>query len=341
MNEDGDLIDIPYNPVAYEISTPEYLPSIESPKNNPLTVDGVELGRFLFYDPILSLDSTISCSSCHLPEGGFTDNLPVSPGVHGVLGVRSAMSLVNVGFNNNGLFWDGRADGLEAQALLPVEDPREMQETWPRVVEKLKRSDIYPEMFRKAFGIEDTKDIDRDLAAKALAQFQRTLISTNSKFDKWMRNEAVLTEQELRGFSMYIDDDPQLPDLQCDHCHSLSLATSNGYFNNGLQPAQTLKDFKDIGRGKVTGVEKHNGFFRAPTLRNWAYSAPFMHNGSLATMEEVLDHYASGGVYSPNKDPLLDDIEMTPESKEDLLAFLQTLNDEEFINNEKFKSPFK
>lgn len=338
---DSSLTKIPYDPTAFEVDIPDYFPKLENPKDNPLTKEGVELGRFLFYDKLLSVDTSISCASCHLQNGSFTDNLAVSPGVHGVLGDRSAMSLINVGFNYTGLFWDGRSTDLESQALIPVEDPKEMQDTWPNVLDKLRRSERYPTLFRKAFGIENKEEIDRELVAKALAQFQRSIISVDSKFDRFLRGEAVLNDEELWGYSMYIDDTPEITDAQCDHCHSLPFGTSNGYFNNGLQQADNLTDFKDQGRGKVTGIINENGFFRAPTLRNLIYTAPYMHNGSLKTIDEVIDHYASGGHYSPNKDPLIDDITMDDYDKKALKAFLLTLTDEEVLSEEAFKNPFQ
>lgn len=339
--DEGDLTDIPYDPSAMVVNYPDYFPSLEIPEDNALTEEGVDLGRHLFYDKLLSVDTSISCASCHLTSGSFTDNLAVSPGVHGTMGVRSAMTLINVGFNYNGFFWDGRSPDLESQALIPVEDPLEMQDTWENVVAKLRASGLYPEKFRKAFGIEDTEEITRELVVKALAQFQRTIISSESKFDKFLRGETVLTDQELRGYSMYIDDDPTITDAQCDHCHSLPFGTTNAFFNNGLQPAETFADFNDKGRGEVTGRIQDNGFFRAPTLRNWLYTAPYMHDGRLATMEEVIDHYASGGHYSPSRDPLIQDIHLTEQDKADLMAFLLTLNDESVLVEEAYANPFE
>ena len=154
-----------------------------------------------------------------------------------------------------------------------------------------------------------------------------------------MKGEAVLTDDELYGLEMYVDA-PDATDAQCAHCHNLPLMTSDDYFNNGLQEAATLDDFEDLGRGVITG-RVQNGFFRAPTLRNIEYSAPYMHDGSLQTLDDVIDHYASGGKESPNKDPLLDDIFLTEYDKEALKAFLLTLSDEAFINDEAFKDPFE
>ena len=180
-----DLTNIPYNPVDYVIEVPEGFPEMEIPADNPMTMDGVELGRFLFWDPILSADKTMSCGSCHFPAGGFTDTLAVSVGIDGIPGRRSSMALENVGYFYNGLFWDGRAATLEDQALLPVEDPIELHHKWVDIVEEFKTHDFYPEMFRKAFGISNTSEITKELAAKAIAQFERTMVSSGqAKFDQ-------------------------------------------------------------------------------------------------------------------------------------------------------------
>ncbi|MDX1409944.1 MAG: cytochrome-c peroxidase, partial [Saprospiraceae bacterium] len=200
----GDLEDIPYDATPFTPEIPQGFPQLEQPSSNPMTVEGVWLGRKLFFDPILSRDSTMSCSSCHLQSDGFTDGLAVSEGVDGIAGKRSAMSLINAGFMYNGLFWDGRASSLEEQALLPVEDPIELHDTWENVEEKLRGHPDYPADFRRAFGIRDRSEIDRDLAVRAIAQFERTLISTgNSRFDRFMRGEIFLEENEFNGFEMY------------------------------------------------------------------------------------------------------------------------------------------
>ena len=180
----GDLSTIPYNPQSYTIIKPTGFPTMLIPSDNPLTVDGIELGRHLFYDPILSADSTMACAGCHFPEASFTDEKKTSTGIDGISGTRSSMNLANSGYVEKGLFWDGRSNTLEIQALAPVEDPIELHDTWENVEEKLKAHPTYPTMFREAFGIEDTQEITKDLAAKALAQFERIMISSNSRFDK-------------------------------------------------------------------------------------------------------------------------------------------------------------
>ncbi|MEZ4917673.1 MAG: cytochrome c peroxidase [Saprospiraceae bacterium] len=354
-----DLTDIPYSPTAYTILKPDHFPEIAIPADNPMTVEGVQLGRRLFYDPILSGDSTQSCSSCHLPAGSFTDNLATSTGIDGINGKRSAMSLINVAYAWNGLFWDGRSATLETQALAPVEDPIEMHNTWTNAMSSLRNHDTYPELFRKAFGISGCEEMTKEMAAKAIAQFERTLISSgNSKFDQFLAgNSFALEDEEKDGKLMFFDEGLtaglQLPDAECFHCHGGLTLTGNQYFNNGIDSAGTLQDFPDFGRGGFNGNEWDNGKFRAPTLRNIALTAPYMHDGRFQTLEEVLDHYISGGHPGPNKDPFIHPLGFpennggtitysgfTPYHKEALLQFLHALTDTTFINNPDIQNPF-
>ena len=198
-----DLSDISYNPVAVELPDVFPLPVMDIPADNPLTEAGVELGRFLFFDPILSGNEKMACADCHFPKGSFTDNLAVSKGTDGIAGIRSSMSLVNAGYFTKGLFWDGRVKTLEEQALLPVEDVIELHNEWESVVEKIQIHNDYPTRFRKAFGINTTAEITKELAVKAIAQFERSLLSFNSKYDRVVRNEAFFEEDELIGFELF------------------------------------------------------------------------------------------------------------------------------------------
>lgn len=353
-----DLTGVPYSPKAYTVVKPDHFPQVPIPPDNPMTVDGVQLGRRLFYDPILSGDSTQSCASCHLPQGSFTDNRTVSVGIDGIAGRRSAMSLLNIAYATNGLFWDGRSMTLETQALLPVEDPIEMHNTWTNVISKLKTHPTYPELFRKAFGIKNTKEITKELAAKAIAQFERILISSGtSKFDVYLQGDRdILDDDELDGKLMYFEEGGpvNLPDAQCFHCHGGLTLTGNQYFNNGLDEAATLDDFKDKGRGGISKKPSDNGKFRAPTLRNIALTAPYMHDGRFQTLEEVIDHYSSHGKDSPNKDPLIPQVGfpipgtnplqytgLTANHKKALVKFLHTLTDTTFVNNPDIQNPFQ
>lgn len=244
------------------------------------------------------------------------------------------MSIINVGFTKNGLFWDGRSKTLEDQAVLPVEDKIELHTTWPDVEARLQKHANYPTMFRKAFGIKDKSEITKALAVKAIAQFERIIISSNSKYDRFIQGKEKLSDLELTGFNLYLDiPGDNLPDAQCNHCHQLDLATGDDFFNNGLQESATLMDFKDMGKGGVTNQIAENGKMRAVTLRNIMLTAPYMHNGSFATMEDVLNHYASRGKPSPNKDPLVNDVKITAEHKKAIIAFLHTLTDTSYLNN--------
>jgi cytochrome c peroxidase len=338
----GDLTQFQHNPRPYEIEQPEFFSPMEIPSDNPLTIEGVRLGRFLFYDPILSADSSLSCASCHLPELAFADGQKTSQGVTGEFGSRSSMSLINVGYFNNGFFWDGRAQTLEDQALHPIEDPLEMNETWANVEEKLRRNPIYPKMFRQAFPIKNEIEITRDLAIKAIAQFERTLISANSKYDQAVSfdNPTVEYSQlELDGYLLYFRD-IQTNHPGCHHCHAPPLFGGDTYLNNGLDEVQDLNDFNDLGYGAVTGSQFDNGKFKTPSLRNIELSAPYMHDGRFETLEEVLEHYSSGGHYADNLDPNITGFTMTQYEKEALLAFLKSLTDDRFFEQSEIKNPF-
>ncbi len=317
-------------------STPYPLPQpwgfgkMEVPTNNPMTVQGVKLGQQLFFDPILSADSTMSCGSCHLPNRGFTDNLPVSRGIHGKSGVRSSMSLMNIGYMDTGLFWDGRVMRLEDQALLPVADSSELAHQWSQVEWDLRQDPKYRQAFSDAFGIRDTLSLTRDLVVKALAQYERSLVSSgNSRYDRFRAGTLKLTPDEQIGYDLFFDISPAVKDAECGNCHNAPLFTTNEYVNNGVQAAKTLADFKDLGRGAITGNHYDNGKFRIPTLRNITLTAPYMHDGRFATLEEVIDHYNDGGQISPNIHSLVRPLGLTEKEKGQLLAFLRTLTDEE------------
>lgn len=341
---EDELIEAPYNPQPYELVYPERFPRPILPEDNPLTDEGIALGRNLFYDPILSSDSTLSCGTCHNPRLSFTDGQATSLGVLGLRGRRSSMSLANLAFNANGFFWDGRSATLEEQALLPIEDHLEMNETWENVEEKLRRHPQYPALFRKAFGIERKSEITRELAAKAIAQFERTLVSYNSRFDKivW-EQQGWPTDSEQRGRDLFFvefagntQDHPG-----CSHCHGSALFTENRYFNNGISDVDGLEGFPDKGLGEVTGNIYDNGKFRAPSLRNIELTAPYMHDGRFNTLEEVLGHYASGGHGVINEDANIQPFTLTEQDKQDLIAFLKMLTDTTFVNKPEFQNPFE
>ncbi len=338
---EADLTDIPYQPHSYALEEPEGFVRMEVPPENPLTIEGVELGRQLFYDPILSADSTVSCATCHLPALAFSDGRPVSIGVKGRPGRRNAPSLVNVGYYYKGLFWDGRAATLEEQALHPVRDEREMAASWPAVVERLRRHPRYPHLFRQAFGIRHASQIDSLLVARALAQFQRTLISADSRFDRVKRlGIEEFSPAEKRGWTIFFDASMDVPHAECGHCHIDPLFTTQEFVNNGVEPVGADGHYPDPGRREVTGNRWDEGKFRVPTLRNIALTAPYMHDGRFATLGEVVDHYTSGGHFSDNVDPNVRQLKMEKRDKADLIAFLHTLTDTGFVNNPAFGNPF-
>jgi cytochrome c peroxidase len=339
----GGLADIPYNPTAFDLKIPASFPKMEIPTDNPLTTEGVALGRFLFFDKLLSANGTMACASCHLPEMNFTDGKATSKGVDNLDGRRSAMSLENIGFVNKGLFWDGRTKTLEEQALLPVEDPIELHNKWTQLIDKLKTHADYPTRFRKAFGITEASEITKELAAKALAQFERTFLSGNAKVDKIFKREDEFTNDEYSGYLLFFNA-AGAPDAQCGHCHTTPFYSSNDFFNNGLDSVSNLLNFKDLGRGIVTKKESDNGKFRVPSLRNIELTAPYMHDGRFKTLEEVVEHYASGGHYADNIDPFIPQIKavnLTAKQKKQIILFLKTLTDTSFVRNTAFQDPFK
>ena len=326
-----------YNPTPYSLEIPSTLPPIAIPLDNPLTEEGVALGRMLFYDPILSGDETQACASCHMQASGFTDSARFSTGIDGLQGGRNAMVAFNLAWSPT-MFWDGRAGSLEEQALGPVINPIEMHETWPNATEKLNVHSEYPDLFKKAFDIDE---IDSNYVVKAIAQFERTLISGNSKWDKWIRGEVMLTEQELRGWDLFNIDGPYVG-ADCFHCHGAPHFTDFTFHNNGLDTDET---FFDLGLYEVTESNLDKAKFKTPTLRNIEVSGPYMHDGRFTSLEEVVEHYNSGGHSSSTVDPLMKNIGegllLSPEDKLALVAFLRTLTDEEFLSNQDFSNPFE
>ncbi len=326
------------------IPEPESFAAIIYPPDNPTTRAGLALGRDLFFDPILSVDSTISCGTCHQPERAFTDGLEKSIGIYGRVGRRNAPGLTNVGYLYETLFWDGRADNLEAQALHPIAEANEMGGSWPLVISKLRgHADYWPRL-QKAFGLTAKKELTPDHVGKALAQFQRSLISGDSKYDRVEQGVETYDELEALGHAIFFDlaDDPSgefanLPTGECAHCHTPPHFTNQRFFNNGLDLARDLADFEDAGRGAITKNPFDRGMFRTPTLRNISLTAPYMHDGRMKNLAEVIDHYNSGGQYAENRSANVFPLGLDKRQKAGLLAFLQTLTDTSFVNNENYR----
>lgn len=319
----------------HTIEIPNYISSsfignLPEPADNSTTVEGVALGRRLFYETLLSGDNTMSCASCHIQQDAFSDINQFSTGITGEMGDRQAMAVINLAWDDK-FFWDGRAHSLEDQALGPVANPIELNAKWTDVMEKLQDHDEYPDLFLAAF---ETCEIDSTLVAKAIAQFERTLVSFNSRYDKYFfLQEDVLTESELAGFELFMGD------AECVHCHSGPLLSDQTFRNNGLDATLT-----DLGLGVVTGNTTDNGKFKTTTLRNIAMTAPYMHDGRFATLEDVVEHYNSGvQADSPNLDSEMDHfvggLSLTDQQKADLVAFMHTFTDEEFLSNPEFSDP--
>lgn len=337
-NKKDDGVD--YIPTPLSLNVPplfeEKLIDPIIPASNPQTVEGVALGRKLFFDPILSADNTQACATCHSPETAFTDERQFSIGIDGIAGDRNSMPLFNIAWNfTEKFFWDGRAPNLEAQILEPVINPIEMHNTWENASASLQARTDYPELFSQAFG---TTTIDKTLVSKAIAQFLRTLISGNSKFDKHLAGQATLTPSEANGLNVFLDETKG----DCFHCHGnpdSPLWTDNVFHNNGLDEV-----FSDLGLGDFTGDPRDFGLFKSPSLRNLAYTAPYMHDGRFATLDDVINHYSEGLVYSETIDPLMKTIaqggvNLSAEDKADLKAFLLTLSDPDFTTNPDFQDP--
>lgn len=304
------------------------------PYDNPLTIEGVALGRSLFHDPALSSDGTLSCASCHRQQNAFSDSTAISRGVDGRLGARNTLPLMNLAWDHF-FFWDARALSVELQAFEPVTGHREMGSDWASVVARLESDGRYPQMFRAAFG--DSR-IDSLRIAFALAQFERTLISLNSRFDRYqyLHDTTALNAVELRGMRLFFNS------AHCVDCHEPPLFKDHHVANIGLPRAQG-----DDGMGARTGIAWHMGRFKTPTLRNIAVTAPYMHDGRFATLEKVVDFYADGVNVD---DPTLDDhmmpwiqrkIRLSKQDRSDLVAFLQSLTDEGFLDNPDFGPPSK
>lgn len=330
------------NPTPYTF-TYEGLPNPIIPSDNPLTNQGVELGRKLFYEKALSKDSSISCASCHAQENAFSDINRFSTGVRGLQGKRQSMAIFNMAWNDNAFFWDGRSHLLRDQVLMPIQDTIEMDETLENIVQKLKNSSNYLSDFESAFG---TSEITPHYISLALEQFIHSIVSNTSKYDLFLKNEATLSASEERGrvlfFTTYNPSTPDVDFANCVLCHGGPNFENDSYMNNGLD---TDENFEDLGRALVTNSVFDNATFKVPTLRNIELTPPYMHDGRFETLEEVIDHYSEGiKVSSTVNSTLLSISNLGPllnaQQKADLIAFLKTLTDTNLITNPKYSDPF-
>ena len=310
-----------------DLISPLGLPPIPVPADNPATLETIELGRRLYYDTSLSVDGTLSCASCHNPKFGFSDGNSFSEGVNGQKGGRNAPTIFNAAYYNS-QFWDGRSPSLEDQAEGPVQNPIEMAHTLEAVEKTLSADLSYQDLFKKAFG---PRPIRYEMVGKAIAAFERTVVSGNSPFDRYFyRGEQVaLNDTAKRGLEIFRN--PQKGN--CTACHVLGLFTDNLFHNIGVGVDEN-GELTDLGRFEVTGKDSDRGAFKTPSLRNIALTAPYMHDGSLKTLGEVIDFYVGGGNSNENLDPqmkILTPLTETGEenwSRADLEAFLESLTGE-------------
>jgi cytochrome c peroxidase len=307
------------------IHPPLGLPPVPIPPDNPPTVETVALGRKLFYDQRLSKDNTLACATCHNPQYDFSDGQALSKGFGGAIGVRNAPTLLNVAYLPF-QFWDGRALNLEQQVESPMINPIEMNQAHDVSVTKLARDPIYREMFRRAFGSDD---ITLGRIERSLASFERTLLSGNSAFDRFEYGgeKNALTAAQLRGFTVFLD--PQKGN--CAVCHTVDskyALFTDGKFHNTGEGVTDDGTIKDPGRFHQTQVDTDRGAFKTPTLRNVAHTAPYMHDGSLKTLQAVVDFYAGGGNSNPYLDKEMKSIHLSGQDRTDLVEFLNALTGE-------------
>lgn len=280
------------------------------PEDNAMTDEKIELGKKLYFDPRLSGNNKQSCASCHSPGAGYGDNLPKFIGFEGFNGPRNSPTIINAGYYSAN-FWDGRAANLEEQALGPIQAEGEMNSKLDQLVEELKQVPGYVEDFQKVFGEEIT---DKNIA-KAIAAFERTITVTDTKFDRFLAGETdAMNEQEIAGAELFVGK------ASCISCHAGPTLSDQNYHNLGMEG--------DEGRFAVTNQEDDKGKFRTSALRGIAHTAPYMHDGSLATLKDVVDYYNTGGSAHPNKDPLMKPLNLTAEEVDALVAFMEAMSGE-------------
>jgi cytochrome c peroxidase len=312
----------PLTPFPSLMEVPEGFPDIPYPEDNAFTEARWQLGKQLFFDPIMSVDASISCASCHQPELAFSDDEAFSPGVAQRPGTRNSPSLANVAYHPY-YTREGGVPTLEMQVLVPIQEHNEFDFNILLIAERMLADSTYYQMALDAYEREP----DPYVITRALACFERSLISGNSAYDQYERGEKNLSPNVLRGKELFFSER-----TQCSSCHGGFNFTNYAFANNGL-----YTNYEDPGRFRLTGEEQDRATYKVPSLRNVDLTAPYMHDGSLTTLETVIEHYNSGGKDHPNKSPLLQPLLLNDQEKEDLVAFLQSLSDPLFIENPIFK----
>lgn len=348
----------------YKFNLPDSFPEPFIPEDNKLTKAKVKLGRYLFYDKRLSIDNSISCASCHIQSKAFTDGKKVSVGVHSSIHSKNGMSLANIVYNTSLTWANPNLDNMETQMLVPMfgESPVEMGMSGHEddLIKKIKNESLYNDLFKSAYPEENNLYTLSNIT-KAIASFQRTLISSNSTYDKYINKKSNdMSISAKRGQNLFFSEK-----LECFHCHkgfNFSGETKHKkttfiekeFHNNGLYNLNNKGSYPKDGQGlsDITLSPKDMGKFKAPTLRNIELTAPYMHDGSINTLEEVIDHYARGGRLissgefkgdgkeNPNKSGFVKGFDITEEEKKDIIEFLKSLTDKEFITNQDFSDPF-
>jgi cytochrome c peroxidase len=319
---------------------PRLIPNATIPSANPMTKAKVELGKQLYFDPRVSKDGTVSCATCHNPEKGWTDGRAHSTGINGLTGTRSAPTVLNTAFGRS-LFWDGRAPSLEGQAQGPIQNPIEMgDQSYKQIIERLRKIPGYRDQFRKVFGT----DVTLDAMAKAIAAFERTVFSGDSPYDHYIQgDQSTLTESQKRGmvlFGLRLNEDDDfktdatLKKANCTSCHVGFNFTDEQFHNLGVGWNEKTRRFADLGRWAVAPIGAKNpadiGAFKTPTLRDITRTAPYMHDGSEKTLEEVVEFYDRGGNANPYLDKDMKKLNLTAQEKADVVAFLKALASPEY-----------
>jgi cytochrome c peroxidase len=304
------LIGVPMSAAMAQTSVPAGLPALPVPKDNEMTDAKVSLGKQLYFDPRLSADNTVSCASCHHPDKGWSNGEATAAGVGGKRGGRSAPTVINTAYNRF-QFWDGRAGTLEEQALGPIANPIEMNLPLDEMVIKLNAIDGYRTQFQQVFGT----DVTKEGVAKAIAAFERTVISGNAPYDRFKAGDtAALSEQAQAGMKLFFGK------ANCSSCHSGASFTDGAFHNLGVAASAAEPD---VGRKAHSNLAGDHGAFKTPTLREIARTAPYMHDGSLATLEEVVKYYNQGGTTNDFLDEEIYPLKLTDSEQAALVAFLK------------------
>ena len=315
--ENEDLLTSIQEPVI-ELPVPDGFPPIAFPEDNHPTASRIELGKLLFHDERLSRDGSVSCASCHLQENAFADPMALSEGIDGQLSMRNSPTLANLAWQPH-LFMDGGVPTLELQVLAPIENPVEMDHSITAAAQDLNSDPQLRELALKAYN----RELDPYVVTRALSNYQRTLISGESKYDQYLEGNVALSEQELQGMELFFSDE-----VACASCHSGVFFSDFSFQNIGL-----YQEYEDNGRERVTANPDDNGKFKVPTLRNVAVTQPYMHDGSIQTLEEVIDFFNEGGFDHANKAESVQALGLNEEEKAALLSFLNTLTDDRFLTN--------